>query len=141
MVFTARAIVEVLGYPEEHVNEVAKNVLEKLKTEQGIKIVKETLNKAEKVKDVIFSSFIEVEIKINDFQKLMDFCYNYLPSTLEILDSNKVIMPIREFTNGLNELLTKLHHYNLVMNNLIHENSELKEVKLKKEIKEEAKNN
>ena len=82
MVFTARAIIEVLGYPEEHVNAVSKNVLEKLKTEQGIKVIKDTLNSAEKVKDIIFSSFIEVEIKANDFQRLIIFCYDYLPSTL-----------------------------------------------------------
>jgi len=127
MVFTARAIIEVLGYPEEHVNAVSKNVLEKLKTEQGIKVIKDTLNSAEKVKDIIFSSFIEVEIKANDFQRLIIFCYDYLPSTLEILDSDKIVMPTREFSHGLNELLAKLHHYNLVMNNLLTENNELKE--------------
>lgn len=127
MVFTARAIIEVLGYPESHVTEVAKNVLEKLNTEQGIKVIKETLSPTEKVKDIIFSTDMEVEIKVNDFQKLIDFCYNYLPSNLEILDTEKIAMPTREFSSGLSELLAKLHHYNLVVNNLLEENKELKE--------------
>ena len=78
MVFTVRAAIEVLGYPESHIDEVIKKIIEKLKTEDGIKLIKEEIHQAEKVKEEFFVSFVDVEIKINDFNKLLNFCYDYL---------------------------------------------------------------
>ena len=118
MVFTIRTTIEVLGYPEDHVKEVMDKVIEKLKKEEGFQILKEEINKPEKVKETFFASFAELEIKLNDFSKLIHFCYDYLPSSLEILDAEKITMPIREFALGINELVAKLHHYNLVLNNI-----------------------
>ena len=118
MVFTVRAAIEVLGYPESHIDEVIKKIIEKLKTEDGIKLIKEEIHQAEKVKEEFFVSFVDVEIKINDFNKLLNFCYDYLPSSLEILDAEKITIPIREFSSALNEMIAKLHKYNLVLTNL-----------------------
>jgi len=60
----------------------------------------------------------ELELKIHDFSKLLGFCYDYLPSSLEILDTEKITLQVREFHFAMNELLERLHHYNLVVNNL-----------------------
>jgi len=120
---------EVIGFPEEHVNKVSINVVEKLKKEEGIQVLKESSPKAEKVKETIFASMIEVELKINDYAKLLHFCYDYLPSTVEILDTEKIAMPVREFTNGLNDMLAKLHQYNLTMNHLVNQIEKNKERK------------
>ena len=119
MVFSIRAIIEVIGYPESHVNEVTQKVGERLAAESGIIISKQNISKADKVKDTIHASMIEVELKINDYPKLLHFCYDYLPSTIEILDTDKIAIPIREFTNGLNDLIAKLHQYNLTVTSLM----------------------
>ncbi len=119
MVFVIRSIIEVLGYPEEHVNAVTENVVKKLKSENGIQVLKENVNKAEKVKDTIHASMIEVELKINDYSKLINFCYDYLPSSIEVIDTEKIAVSAREFTNGLNDMLVKLHQYNLTTNNIL----------------------
>lgn len=118
MVFTVRAIIEVMGFPEEHVKEVTEKVIEKLKAEDRITVIKDTLHPAQKVKEKFFSCFAEVELKIHDFSKLLGFCYDYLPSSVEILDTEKVVIPVREFHFALNETLEKLHHYNLTVTNL-----------------------
>ncbi len=127
MVFTVRATIEVLGYPEDHVKKTMEKVVEKLKNEEGIKIIKSEMQKTEKIKENFFASFAETEIKINDFSRLLNFCYNYLPSSLEILDADKITLPIREFSMGINEMLAKLHHYHLVVNNLSNKVNELKQ--------------
>ena len=119
MVFNVRAIIEVIGYPESHVNKVTKKVAENLAAEKGIIISKQDITNAEKVKDTIHASLIEVELKINDYSKLLHFCYDYLPSSIEITDTEKVTIANREFTNGLNDLLAKLHQYNLTVNSLM----------------------
>ncbi len=118
MVFTIRATIEVLGYPQEHVEEVLKKIIEKLKTETGVQVTKADINETKKVKEKFFAAFVEVEAKMHDFSNLLNFCYDYLPSSLEILDTEKVTVSAREFNFGLNEMLAKLHHYNLIVNNL-----------------------
>jgi hypothetical protein len=128
MVFTVRATIEVLGYPEDHVKQVTEKVLEKLSKEEGIQLLKKQVADAEKVKEKFFSSFTEVEIKVNEFSKLLTFCHDYLPSSLEIVDTEKITMPIREFNFGLNEMLQRLHHYNLVVNNLTAQLEQIKQM-------------
>ena len=118
MVFTIRTVIEVLGFPDTHVKEVTTKVIEKLKTEEGITTIKTEIHPPEKVKDRFYSCFAEIEIKVHNFSRLLSFCYDYMPSSLEILDMEKVTMPIREFTFGLNELLERLHTYNITINNL-----------------------
>ena len=118
MVFTIRATIEVLGYPEDHIKEVISKVIEKLKTEEGMELIKSEVADSEKIKDKFFSIFADIEMKMHDFSKLLVFCYDYLPSGLEILDTEKITMPVREFSFGLNEMLGKLHHFNILINNL-----------------------
>ena len=43
MVFNVRAIIEVIGYPESHVNKVTKKVAENLAAEKGIIISKQDI--------------------------------------------------------------------------------------------------
>src|SRR3989344_8233902 len=109
MVFTIRATIEVMGYPEDHIKEVIQKVIENLKKEEGIKVIKEETLAPELVKEKFFSCFTDIELKINDFKMLLNFCYHYLPSNIEILDAEKIIIPPREFVVGLNGMLEKLH--------------------------------
>jgi|SRR3989344_5498393 len=125
MVFHVRAIIEVLGMPEKHIVEVINKVLEKLKTEQGITFEKQDVSKPELVKEKYYAIFAEVEIKIINFTKLLQFCYDYMPTSIEILDTEKVVMPIREFANGINDSLIRLHQYNITVANLTQRNKEL----------------
>jgi len=125
MVFTVRAIIEVIGHPESHVNEIARKVLENLKKEQGVELLKENVAKAEMVKNEIFASHLDVELKILDMTNLLNFCYEYLPSSIEVLDADKVIMPVRELSAGISEMLRRLHAYNLMLHNLTEKNKEL----------------
>ena len=118
MVFTVRATIEVLGYPEDHIKKTTEKLIEKLKSEEGIQVIKKEIQNPEKIKETFFASFVEIEMKVNDFSKLLKFCHDYLPSNLEILDTENITLTSREFSIGLNELIAKLHHYNLVLNNL-----------------------
>ena len=115
----------MLGMPEKHIVEVINKVLEKLKTEQGITFEKQDVSKPELVKEKYYAIFAEVEIKIINFTKLLQFCYDYMPTSIEILDTEKVVMPIREFANGINDSLIRLHQYNITVANLTQRNKEL----------------
>ena len=129
MVFTGRAIIEVVGHPEDHVNEISKKVLENLKKENGITVVKEELANAELIKENIFASNLEVELKFFDLSKLLNFCYEYLPSDIQIIDTEKVVLSVNEMNNGLGEMIRRLHSLNLMLHNLNESNKELKDSK------------
>ena len=126
MELNVRAIIEVLGFPVEHVDETMKRVVEKLKTEEGFKVLKETVVPAEKVKEM-FSSFCEVEVKLTDLGKLNYLCLHYLPSSIEILDVENVTFTTREFTQYLNDLIAVVHQYNMLVANANAQNQMLKE--------------
>ena len=126
MEFSLRAIIEVLGAPQAHVDEVMKKVLEKLKAEQGIKVVKETVAPAGKGEQEMFSAFAEVEVKLADLGRLNYFCFHYLPSSGEVVDVEEVTLSSREFTNYLNDALAIVHQYNMMITNLGAENRSLK---------------
>jgi hypothetical protein len=111
-------MIEILGFPEDHLKEVVKQVVEKLKNENGIAVIQSEVHEPQVIQEKFFSSFIEAEIKINDFNKLLHFCYEYLPSTIELLDVEKVTITNREFTIGINEMLQKIHNYNIIINNI-----------------------
>ena len=106
--------------------EEALKAEEKLKAEEGIKVIKVNVMVAEKLKDM-FSSFVEVELKIPDLGKLNYFCFHYLPSSVEVLDTEEVSSSGREFTNYLNDILATVHEYNLIIANLTAENKAMKE--------------
>lgn len=129
MVFHTRAIIEVLGMPEKHIVDVVDKVLEKLKNENGITLEKQEVSKPELVKEKYYAIFAEVEIKAINFTKLLQFCYDYMPTSIEILDMDKIAMPVREFTNGINDSLIRLHQYNITVANL---NQKVKELEQNK---------
>ena len=127
MKLSIRAIIEVLGFPQAHVDEVMKKVVEKLKGEEGIKVIKEDVSPAEVVKQEMFSSFVDVEVEIDGLEKLNYFCFHYLPSSVEVLDVESIDVSGREFTNYLNDMLATVHQYNMMLANLRAENKVLKE--------------
>jgi len=125
MTFSIRAIIEIMGLPKEHVKEIAKKILDNLKKEQNIKLKSEyTADTIQKNK--IWSTFIEIEANITNLIHLNYFCFNYGPSSIEILDSENITISTREFNASLNDLLQKLHEQNLILSKLFAENKLLK---------------
>lgn len=100
-------------------------MIENLKKEQKIKVLKEQIADAQPAKD-IFSGFMELELEIETFDRLLVFCYNYLPSSIEIIDTKELKFNIDEFRAGLNDLLAHLHKINFIVSNMQAENSFLK---------------
>ena len=58
-----------------------------------------------------------MEIDFESFEKLAGFCLDYFPSSIEILEE-KVDVNREQLENTLNDLLAKLHQYDMVVKNL-----------------------
>jgi len=125
----ARIILEIVGAPKDHVEKVLKLVMDKIEKEQGVKIINGEVFEAKEIKDKLFSSFAEAELELESTNKLLDFCFDYMPSSIEILSPTKLSLGAENLGNILNDMLAKLHKYDLVLKNIHAENILLKREK------------
>lgn len=120
-----RAIIEILGFPKEHVEETMKLIINKLKEEKDVEYIN---NKIHETKEAgkLFSTFAEIEFKLNNMENLIDFCFNYMPSSIEIISPDKFHLEHIEISGFLNDLMARLHRTDMLLKNIIAENKVLK---------------
>ncbi|MBW2970874.1 hypothetical protein KY320_01805 [Candidatus Woesearchaeota archaeon] len=120
-----RAILEVVGKPKEHVDKSIKLVIDTVRNVQGMKVEQAKVFKVKPV-DNYFSSFAELELSFADTTKLVDFCFDYLPSSVEVIEPAKLELDSTAFAETLNDLLARLHGINANLANINAENRLLK---------------
>ncbi len=109
-----KIIIEIAGSPKEHIEKVIKGIVEKIQKEK--KVLKYKIFEAQE-REKLFFTFVEMEIDFDNFEDLTGFCLDYFPSSIEILDE-KVDVKREELENAVNDLLAKLHQYDMVLKNL-----------------------
>lgn len=118
-----RIIIEILGNPQEHVNDTLKKIVEKVKSE--FKVNKEEIYEAENV-GKLWSAFTEVEMELNNVDQLIEICFEYMPSSIEILEPIEFAVKSNDLNNLLNDLMAKLHQNDMIIKNLAAENTIMK---------------
>ena len=119
MKISARAIIEVAGFPKEHVDQIIKKVIDKLKEER--EVVNAELFETVALKDKMegfYSAFTELKLNLKDIDDLIRFCLEYMPSSIEIIEPEEMSLKTQELAVVLNDLLGKLHDYDLAIKNL-----------------------
>jgi len=122
-----KAIIEVAGFPKEHVEKTMVKVVEKLK--QDFKVNKQEVYEAVALKDKMegfWSTFCDIELSFDKIENLIIFCFEYMPSSIEILSPENLTFNNIEIGNVLNDLLARLHHYDMVVKNLTASNKMIK---------------
>ena len=121
-----RVIIEILGSPKKHVEETINKVVKKIETEEtDIKLLNGKSYEATEVKG-LWSTFAELELEFNKLYDLIGFSFDYMPSVIEILEPEKMNIEMGDVNELLNDLLAKLHNYDMVTKNLSAENIVLK---------------
>ncbi|MGC8929658.1 MAG: hypothetical protein ACP5OZ_03965 [Candidatus Woesearchaeota archaeon] len=104
----ARAIIELIGTPKKYLEETAHKIVDSLTSRKELSVLKkEFFEPSDKGK--FFSTFCELEISFNDLSALMNFCIDYLPSSIEVLEPPNLNSNAIALTNFFNDLLAKLH--------------------------------
>lgn len=120
-----KAIIEVLGKPKEHVDSTIQKVIDELKKREGIKIISHEIAESEKVEH-FFSTYADVELKLSNLDNLIDFCFDFLPSNVEILEPETLNFDSHILAEYMNDLLAKLHQQSMIIRNLHAENLMMK---------------
>jgi hypothetical protein len=120
-----KVIIEVVGTPKEHVEASLKLVLDNIKKEAGISPEKMKVFRPKPI-DNYFSAFSELDLKFDSAGALIGFCFDYLPSSVEIIKPEQMGIGSVEMGGLLNDLLSKLHNVNMAVTQLKAENDNLK---------------
>ncbi len=128
MLIHIRAVIEVLGKPQEHVEESMKRYLASLRESKQYKVLHEEFAEAKKQPEgEYWATFAEVEVSMDKLEHLTNFCFEYMPSLIEIIQPNEMVLSGSHLSAFLNDLQAKLHQVDLVAKNLRLENSHLKQ--------------
>ena len=111
----ARCIVEILGAPVEFVERSLKDHVDKLKSSLDIQV--ETYAEP-KSQDKLFSQFVELQISFKNVQELLDFCFDSMPSSVEIMSPEVLQIDMTHFEQFLNDFQAKLHHTDMMLKGL-----------------------
>jgi len=103
-----RIMIEILGAPKQHVEGTLALVLKKLREEKDVDVIYDKVHPAEE-KDKLFSTFAEVELLFKDFVVLTRICFDYLPSSVEIVKPENFKMSSLELSNFVSDTLAMLH--------------------------------
>lgn len=110
---TAIMIVEVAGRPPEYLTNSLQLHIDKLNHVKGIRLVSSKLSEpavVESEKD-LYTCFAEVEVEVTGLSKLMDLVFDFMPSSIEIIDPMNLELNCQEATMFVNDLAGRLHKY------------------------------
>ena len=120
-----RTIIEVLGKPKEYVEDALKQYIEHIKEDSELVILNEDYSEI-KEQGNLWSKFVELDLVIKGTRKLISFCFEYMPSSIEVVKPEHLIMTNPELSNFLNDLQARLHSVDMIVKQLKAENDFLK---------------
>ena len=129
-----KLVVELVGSPKEHVEDTMKMIIGKLKDDKSVTLIKEVTYDAEQNEQIkpMWSTFSDITIEVDSVKKLMDVCFDYMPSSVEIISPEKFDVTSADYAYLFNELLGQLHQFSFMAKQLAAENMYLKQNKTEK---------
>jgi hypothetical protein len=113
----ARVIIEMLGAPKEHITQVMKDYIARVKESEHLDVIKDYTAQAEQ-KDNLFSIFSELEIWFPDLNLLVDFCFEVMPSSVEIIEPESFKLRSSEISGILNDVQSRMHTVDMTIKDL-----------------------
>jgi hypothetical protein len=131
-------IIEIVGMPKEHVEETMNKVVSLIKEDKEIELITHDTAETKMVKD-LWSTFTEFELDFKDFKKLTGFCFDFMPSSVEILEPVSPKVSSEDVSELLNDVLAKIHQYDMALKRMILEQRAKKKIEEKTNSSEAAK--
>jgi len=106
-------IVEIAGRPPEHIKEVLSQHVGVMNKIPDLKVRSIKVHDAKEMEGAkgVFTCFAEVDFDAPNFLRLEEVVFDFMPSSIEVLEPSKVSMDLVEATALLNSVSGKLHRY------------------------------
>jgi len=128
----ARVVLEVVGKPKEHVEKTIKEIVRKVKKEKDLEILDEHIAEIKKQKSgaegegvikELWATFAEMEILFKSLTTITYFSFEYMPSSIEIVEPQSITIPAINLSEFFNDLQLRLHQVDMVIKQLQNKNS------------------
>lgn len=126
MKIKVRIFFEVMGWPEDALNEHLKKLMDKLK--EKWKVFSEDYSKPDKISEKMYTSHVEFEAEIPSIQDLFAFVLNYAPSAIEILDPPEIYMTAGDLQDILADMVSKIQGMDKEIKVLSSQNTQMKRI-------------
>ncbi|MBI2651604.1 hypothetical protein HYX01_03980 [Candidatus Woesearchaeota archaeon] len=109
-----KVIIEILGKPKGHVEETLRMYVNKIRMDSEIIVLNTEFADAVE-KENMWAIFAELEMIIKGMPKLIAFCFNYMPSSIEILKPEEFALKKSTIENFINDLQARLHELDMIV--------------------------
>ena len=120
-----KTIIEVLGKPMGHVEDSIRDYVEKIKKDSELIVMNADFSEAAEKKG-LWAVFVELDMVVKGIQKLIGFCFDYMPSSIEITKPEAFAVKKSTVENFINDLQARLHNVDMVVKRQKNENTFLK---------------
>lgn len=109
----AMMIIDVIGKPPEHLVETLEEIIKKIDSEKGVKVVGKKINEPTLMKDQkdFYTTFAEVEVEVEEIFGIAILIFKYMPAHIEIISPEMIVLTNNGWNEILNELTRRLHGY------------------------------
>ena len=117
-------IVEIAGRPAEYLKESLKAHVDQINKIKEVCVLSVNLSEPKliesepnpnqnqpQIKQEMYTCFAEVEFETTNLSKLIEIVFDYMPSSIEILEPENLDFRLHEATAFLNDLAGRLHKY------------------------------
>src|SRR3989344_2615144 len=117
----SRVIVQIVGKPESNIVKAMDLMIEKIKKDENL-LIRHIETSEITEEEGIFSIFTEIEIETKGMDELAWFCFDYMPSSVEIIEPREIKYRAEHLTSFLNEIQSRVHSMDLALKTLSLEN-------------------
>ena len=112
-----RLILEMVGKPAQHVKEQMELRIEALKKADKVMVVSDQVAELKKVEPgnetrgqvkEVWVTFAELEVLVKDLATLVYICFDYMPSSVEILEPSNLMLRDEQLTDLFTDLQARL---------------------------------
>ncbi len=106
-------IVEIAGRPAEHVKAALGKHIEILDKVDDITVHSIKISEPRKIENSneMFTCFAEADFEAKSFARLSETMFDFMPSSVEVIEPSKVILSMGEATDLLNNISGRMHRY------------------------------
>ncbi len=98
-----RITIEMVGQPKAVLLQALKNVSEEIKEKYEASDI--VLSDAEKIGTTLLSAFVEMKVRVKNYEELSNLVIDYMPSFVEVLEPNKIVVELPELEQSINNFV------------------------------------
>ena len=115
---TVRVIIELLGKPQEHIEKTIREYVDQIKKDKTFQVQRVEFSEIKKQEQAeLWAAFAELEFT-TDFSDFTSFCFQYMPSVIEVLEPRKITFTDEQASLFLNDLQARLHQVDMIAKQL-----------------------